>query len=307
MENENGTPAVEAEAVESQEVDLTSMLKFKEEAPAEVEDKPAPKVEPKKEDEKNPSSKEWAAFTKKDKEIREEKQALKKEKEEIEATKKTISDFNTKLELAKKDVSAGIKLFEELTGTDWETYVDWLAQGPDGENPIATHSKKKKEEAEKKAKDEEFQALTTKQRASAKEGLLEHIKAAGEKYELIQSVGAENGVEAVMIKIEEEFNKSGKVPSDETIEKWFAEVEENCGEYLKQVGKSKKARSLFTPSGDEVKLKIVENQPPSNKPKTDKMTLSNDDVSEIPRTDVDINSLPWDKQIEHLSSMLKFK
>lgn len=49
-----------------------------------------------------------------------------------------------------------------------------------------------------------------------------------------------------MEKIEEEYNRTGKVPSDETIEKWFAEVEENCGEYLKQVGKSKKARSLYS-------------------------------------------------------------
>lgn len=67
-----------------------------------------------------------------------------------------------------------------------------------------------------------------------------------------------------------------------------------------------KKQDPFTPNGDEVKPTVV-NQPQSEKPKTDKITLSNDDISEVPRKEVDINSLPWDKQIEHLSSMLKFK
>lgn len=312
MENQTPKPAPETKVetpvdqVNANDVDLTAMLKFKtEEAPVEKKDEPK-KDEPKKEEEK-PKSKEWAALTKKEKEIREEKTKLKQEKEEIEKKEKIINDFNTKLELAKKDVSAGIQLFEELTGTPWETYVDWLAQGPEGENPLATYSKKKKEQEEENKKNEEIQALTTKQKGEAKSALLKYVEAQGEKFELIQSVGAENGVEAVMAKIEEDYNKTGKVPSDETIEKWFAEVEENCATYLKEVAtKSKKARSLFTPTGDEVK-KTVEIQPQSEKVKTDKITLSNEDISEVPRKEIDINELPWDKQIEHLSSMLKFK
>lgn len=318
MENENGgsesVAAPVAENVNEVSSDqFAGMLKFKDtptdeaqpEAKATEEVK---KVEEAKETPK-PGSKEWAVFAKKEKEIRLEKETIKTEKEQIEKDKKFINDFKTKVDLAQKDLSAGISLFEELTGGNWDEYIDWMAAGAEGENPLATHNKKKLEKEKTDKENQEHQELTAQKRLQVKEVLINNIKAQGEKYELIQSVGAENGVEAVMLRIEDEMAKSGQLPSKETIEKWFEEVEENTANYLKQVGKSKKAMSLFSPQGEaEAKKVNVEETPQSDSKKSSGITLSQEysSVQAPVVKEIDLNE-PWDKQMEKLTSMLKFK
>lgn len=313
---EPSTPAAEPKV---EKVDLTQFLP-KEEQP-EVKAEPAKEKQEDKKDEKvenpeKPQSKEWAAFNKRDKELRAEKENLKKEKAELEAERESIkkkserlNDLETKIEMAKKDPIQGIKLLEELTNVEWDTYVTWLAEGATGDNPFSAAAKKKQEEEAKNKEAQEYQELTTKQRNQVKQGLINLITDRKAEFELIglKPKKIQEVAEDVLSKIEEYGDKNEEVPNDETILKWIQEAELEAEKELELIKSTSKAKKYFTtPNGDEVK-KV--NQPPAeSEQKREKVVLSQEDSLEVPKgQEVDINNLPWEEQIKHLTSMLKRK
>jgi hypothetical protein len=184
--------------------------------------------------------------------LKEKESEIEKMRQELERLKK-YEEVNDPMELLK------------LKGISYE---DLITRNLDPESfDTKSELQKMREEFEnyKKSVEEEKRTGLEKQKESVKANYLEHLKSfaekAGEKYEMISTFGAHQDVYDV---IEETFNKTGKVITDEEacdlVEQF---LEQN---YLDRFAKINKLKSKIAPIRDDL--------PPSD-PIRESQTLTN--------------------------------